>query len=192
MTGIPIHVVWDCSGSMDDMGKMQIAIDVVSVLRHVSRHGGGQAHALRLALWSNGPVIFTDLVDGGPVTVPSVPTGTACMDSLVDALDALEAAPITRLLMLSDGAFGDAAARKLRQWLRRSRVTAKAIAIGADAAWPALRSIFDRESVFSAPDAALAMTWRPMKSGGEHPPVSLNDVIWPFAASSEDSDDDWN
>jgi len=189
MTGAPVHVVWDCSGSMDDMGKMQIAIDVVSVLRHVSRHGGVKAHALRLALWSNGPVTFTDLVDGGPVTVPSVPTGTACMDSL---LEALEAAPITRLLMVSDGAFGDAAARKLRQWLRRSPVTAKAIAIGADASWPALRSIFDRESVFSAPDADLAMAWRSMESSGEHPPVSLNDVIWPTVASSEDSDDDWN
>ena len=188
-------VIWDCSGSMEDMGKMQVASATLAFLRERRdfRLGPGFPFAaIRVAHWKD-TAVFAALPDTGAVPAPEA-GGRADMEGLVTALDEVLAsagADDLRLLLLSDGAFPDAGVRLLKRWIRQHGLSPRAIAIGADAVRPTLESVCGKRGVFLPQDAGVAIAgWdaEPDDAG----PLSLSEVVIPAVANGMGGEDvDW-
>lgn len=195
-----LYVVLDQSGSMDEMAKIQVAINVLAFIRECQRlHLCAERWAfsgIRFVQWGESSTL-ADLPDLVEMPTPHA-RGRATIPNLITALD--EELVNTngrdlRLLLLSDGAFSNADARLLKDWVKRREVAPRAIAIGADAARSTLDGILGKNAVFLPQDVALALTgWDAAIDVGAGP-LSIADIVMPSAddgnVSGNGGDDGW-
>lgn len=145
-----MHLVWDTSGSMGELGKLWIARGVARAIEQYSRLGyccadlrliawGCEARALE---WNSDQEFPPELL---------VPTGSTNASTLISLCPAESD---SKIVLLTDGFWTPADARQIRLWRENLPPdTLRVIKIGADAN-PQLKGsdVFSAEDFFAALD----------------------------------------
>ena len=143
-----IHLVWDTSGSMAELGKCLIARGVARTVEQYLRLGYGSAD-LRLVAWgSEARVLDLHSDHEFPPELPAA-GGSANAGALVSLFGT---EPGGRILILTDGFWPPEDAKELKRWKECLQPdTLRVIKIGADAN-PQLKGsdVFSAEDLFAA------------------------------------------
>lgn len=140
-----VYLIADCSGSFSDLGKR----DLQKLLLHTARDMSGAEEltdfTIRTYLWRE---TVSEYKDGDKL----VAKGRAELKALVDFIDNLP--EHSRILLLSDGIFGDEAQRLKRVIVQKEDIFLT-VGVGADADLENLRFIspnwvFDSAQIITA------------------------------------------
>ena len=144
-----LHLVWDTSGSMAELGKHLIARGVARAIEQYLRLGHGCAD-LKLVAWGNA----AQVIDWHPnEEFPPeilVSDGAANAEGLIASLGKK---PDGRILLITDGFSSQADAKALRRWSETLEPnTLRFIKVGADG-----NPHFTGADVFAAEDVFAAL-----------------------------------
>lgn len=148
-----IHLVWDTSGSMGELGKLWIARSVARAIEQYNRLGYSRAD-LRLIAWGREARALDWNSDQEFPPELLMPTGSVNAEALISLCPA---EPDSKIALLTDGFWTLADAREIRLWRENLPPdTLRVIKIGADAN-PQLKGsdVFSAEDFFAALDGWL-------------------------------------
>jgi hypothetical protein len=148
-----VHLVWDTSGSMGELGKLWIARSVARAIEQYNRLGYSRAD-LRLIAWGREARYLDWNSDQEFPPELLVPTGSVNAKALISLCPA---EPDSKIALLTDGFWTPADAREIRLWRENlPPYTLRVIKIGADAN-PQLKGsdVFSAEDFFAALDGWL-------------------------------------
>lgn len=145
-----IHLLWDTSGSMGELGKLWIARCVARTIEQYSRLGYSRAD-LRLIAWGCETRALEWNSDQEFPSELLMPTGSSNAKALISLCPA---EPDSKIVLLTDGFWAPADTREIRLWRENLPYdTLRIIKIGADAN-PQLKGsdVFSAEDFFAALD----------------------------------------
>jgi hypothetical protein len=148
-----VHLVWDTSGSMGELGKLWIARSVARAIEQYNRLGYFRAD-LRLIAWGREARALDWNSDQEFPPELLVPTGSVNAKALISLCPA---EPDSKIALLTDGFWTPADAREIRLWRENLPPdNLRVIKIGADAN-PRLKGsdVFSAEDFFAALDGWL-------------------------------------
>ena len=148
-----IHIVWDTSGSMGELGKVWIARGVARTLEQYRRLGYCCAD-LCLVAWNGEARVLDWTSDQEFPPGLLLPAGSTNAKALVSLL---QADPGDKILLLTDGFWNQADAKEMKLWRENIESDSlRVIKIGADAN-PQLKGkdVFTAEDLFAALDGWL-------------------------------------
>lgn len=148
-----IHLVWDTSGSMGELGKLWIARGVARTIEQYSRFGYSRAD-LRLIAWGSEARALEWNSDNEFPQELLVPTGSTNAKALISLCPTEYD---SKIVLLTDGFWTPADTRQIRLWREKLPPdTLRVIKIGADAN-PQLKGsdVFSAENIFAALDGWL-------------------------------------
>ena len=148
-----LHLVWDTSGSMAELGKNLIARGVARAMEQYLRLGHGRAD-LRLVAWGNEARVVEWQPDQEFPPEMLVLKGTANAQALIAHL---EKQPTGKVVLITDGFWAQPDARALKRWKESLPPdTIRVIRVGADAN-PQLKGedVFAVEELLAAVDGWL-------------------------------------
>jgi hypothetical protein len=145
-----IHLVWDTSGSMGELGKLWIARGVARAIEQYSRFGYCRAD-LRLIAWGCEARVLDWTSDQEFPPELLMPTGSSNAKALISLCPA---EPDSKIALLTDGFWTPADTREIRLWRETLPPdTLRFIKIGADANQQLKGSdVFSAEDFFAALD----------------------------------------
>lgn len=175
-----LYVLLDCSGSMNEMGKLRLARNLLSFIREQLRLGilPIPYSDVRLVLWRHGEARFLDIATGEDI--PTFPAeGQTSIGDLLSTLEEICAnfnEPL-RLLMLSDGGISMTDLDVWKKWREAHSVDMRVVAIGADASVRQLERLCGKENVYCAEDIAIVISeWPHTKIDPVGRPRSISDI----------------
>lgn len=144
-----LHLVWDTSGSMVELGKHMIARGVARATEQYMRLGHGYAD-LKLVVWGTESRILDWRPEQEFPSEMLVSKGATNAEALVALLGKR---PAEKLLLITDGFWSEAEVKVLRRWKESLEPnTLRFIKIGADS-----NPQFRGEDVFAAEDLFAAL-----------------------------------
>ena len=148
-----LHLVWDTSGSMAELGKHLVARGVARAIEQYLRLGHGCAD-LKLVAWGNAARVLDWHPDEEVPPEMLLSEGAANAEALIALLGKQ---PQGRILLITDGFSSQADAKALRRWKESLEPhTLRFIKIGADGN-PHFKGadVFAAEDLFAALDGWL-------------------------------------
>jgi hypothetical protein len=171
-----VVVIADASGSMREAGKHVVLRTLVAYIQYTIRtgiNGGFLTGLILLSLGGETKVMeFEENSD-----IPELPIGgKTSISKLLPVLSStIEPLGRVRVLLLSDGRIPHNEFGHFSSWQHSNpKVSLRAIAIGPDANWAALKKHIGKDNVFSAEDISQALHPWPLAHGF---PPRLTDEI---------------
>lgn len=154
-----LYLVADCSGSMAEPGKAAVLAGLLSYARACGRLGALPiwCSQVKVVAWKDEAMLLAPASEE-PLTLPACagrPRPASLFSLLED--DGMGAA---RILLLSDGGIDPADQRAWQAWRAGHAGKAldlRAVAVGADAALPALEALVGKGRLFAAEDIGAAL-----------------------------------
>ena len=177
-----INVIVDISGSMEEMGKIHLQWNLCRFIRELaildSKTYSGTI--FQIFQW-NSSITELEIKDNGDIATKS-PHGVSDLAVLSNMLEThLDASRELKVLVLSDGHFGDSMLNAFKVWVKRhADLSIRVVAIGADANTHRLKKMSTNNDVYSPEDisAAIASMTQPL-SVDNNPPTNLDQILVP-------------
>jgi uncharacterized protein YegL len=176
----PLIVVVDTSGSMNEMGKLMLALNLTAYVDECIRMSTTPSVATQLKIIEWGEVVGAiepkKILQGPPYPAPN---GRAEVSKLLTLLDqTLEDGQQEQwILLLTDGAFRNSDFHDFECWVnKRSKLTLRVVAIGPDADIHQLKRISDLDP-FSPENISLALeSFLVVQGQNQSAPVGMKDI----------------
>ncbi len=171
-----LYVVVDISGSMIEMAKISISMNILSFIREYdSIHQNFDK--IIILKWSEGVEIIE--LDKDNELENFIPSGKLNFSSLQDELAKINTEEIPmRILLLSDGNSDSDELNDFAKWCSsRSNLYMVPIAIGADADFDKLNKTSYNKYVYSPEDILTAVKSLEITSKDRRKILSINDII---------------
>ena len=184
-----LYLVADCSGSMAEPGKAAVLASLISYVRTCARFGTLPAWCaqVKLVVWSD-EVTMLELTPEAPLP-PLAGAGRAQVAGLFALLER-DYAGTARFLLLSDGGIDPAGQRAWQAWragYAGSAPELRAVAVGADAALPALEALVGKGRLFAAEDIGVALhDWDTSRQAHEAESWCLADTVQVAGIDTDD------
>jgi len=185
-------IVLDISGSMQEMGKLLLARNLVSFIRESSDINPEKFSIGGIRLFTLNEAIQPVELTANCATPHFQASGKADLARLKDLLE-LEIERTTQVkgLILSDGIFPKALLKSFSAWCKEHlHLTLLAVAIGADSSHADLKKLSTNNRVFSPEDISAAIQSLTAGIKGEvRGPTSVNEITFPSAQEDEEGSD---
>lgn len=184
-----LYLVADCSGSMAEPGKVAVLAGLLSYVRACARFGTLPAWCaqVKLVVWWDEATLL-ELAPEAPLP-PLACAGRAQPVSLFSLLER-DVAGAARILLLSDGGVDSAGQRAWQAWrdgYAGGAPEVRAVAVGADAALPALEALSGKGRLFAAEDIGAALhDWAASCEAAQAEPWCLADTVQAAGADTDD------
>jgi hypothetical protein len=185
-----IHIILDISGSMQEMGKLLLARNLVTFIREFSEFRPDKlpSGAIQLLSWSDTiqPVELRDDCET-PIFHAS---GSSDLIQLKEFFQSVaDDMPQVKVLILSDGHISITSLKKFKLFCKEQpHITIRTVAVGADSANSTLRKLSTNNCVFLSEDISVAI--QSLIGGTEDPierPTSVNDITLDSAQTEEEA-----
>ena len=181
-----LYIVVDCSGSMFEMAKQSISMNLLSTIREY-KHSFDE---VILFLWNDDlkEISFKDTEDF--MSFPA--SGKLNFDKLEEKIISFsKKEEEAKILLLSDGNFSDNEFKIFSNMIMElSNIYISSVQIGADSSGSQLRSISFQEYVYFAEDILTAIKSLENISLQKHTiPTTINEILTDSIADEEDIDE---
>ncbi len=175
-----LYVVVDVSGSMIEMAKMSISMNILSFIREYDSIHQNTVCFDKIIILKWNETVETIELDKDNELENFIPSGKLNFTSLQDELVKIRTEDIPlKILLLSDGNYDDSELKKFQEWCKNDKnLYIAAVVIGADTLEDYLKEISINENVYSPEDIISAI--KSLESINEvkyDKPESIGDIV---------------
>jgi len=175
-----LYVVVDISGSMIEMAKMSISMNILSFIREYDSIYKDTVYFDKIIILKWSEVVEIIELDKDNELENFIPSGKLNFSSLQEELAKINTEDIPmRILLLSDGNYDDSELNSFLEWQNNDeKLDIAVVAIGADATWDTLKRISFGENVYSPEDILTAMkSLESIRGIGYNKPESISAIV---------------
>ena len=190
MKSASLHIILDVSGSMQEMGKLMLARNLISCIREKCCLKSGEIpfKKMQFFIW-NDKVCPVDLSNDNE-TPHFKASGKVDMDQLIELLGREASAGLLQnVIILSDGNFSKNTLKKFCVWRKeQSNVNIRTVAIGADASHFNLKEMATNNHVILSENiSTVIQSFYYGIDSNVLPPYSIGELTLP--SDTEDEED---